>query len=77
MSGSQTNEVETFSAEGRVSVKVAPTWKAGRLKTAVGDKLGLKFASLPLFGLFEGPLDAPNRSELFHLTCFTYEPTLA
>ncbi|CAI8008684.1 hypothetical protein GBAR_LOCUS5935 [Geodia barretti] len=60
MSGSQANEVETFSAEGRVSVRLAPPWKAGRLKAAVGDKLGLKSASLSLFGLFEGPLDAPN-----------------
>ena len=77
MSGSQANEVETFSAEGRVSVRLAPPWKAGRLKAAVVDKLGLKSASLSLFGLFEGPLDAPNRSELLHLTCSTYEPTLA
>ena len=68
MSGSQTSEVETFSPEGRMPVRLGPPpWKAGRVKAAVGETLGLKPASLPLFGLFEGTLDAPNRSELLIL----------
>ena len=61
MSGPQTNEVDTFSPQGRVSVRLAAPCKAGKMKAAVGEKLGLRPASLPLFALFEGPLGAQCR----------------
>ena len=61
MSGTRMNEVETFSQEGRVSVRLGPPWRADRVKAALGEMLGLKPASLPLFGVFEGSLDAPSR----------------
>ena len=60
-SGCQTNEVDTFGPLGRFSVRLPHPCKAGRMKMAVGEKLGLKPASLPLFALFEGPLGAPTR----------------
>ena len=64
MSGSLTVEVETFTPEGVVSVRVCPPWRGGSVKAAVGEKLGLKSSSLQLFSLFDGPLEAPVRSTL-------------
>lgn len=72
MSGSQTNEVETFLPERRsVSVRVSAPWKAARVKAAVGTALGLQPASLALFGLFRGLLEAPIRYNNEKITCYT------
>ena len=64
MSGYQTNEVATHSALGCFSVRQRHPCLARQLKAAVGEKLGLKYSSLQLFGLFEGPLGSPCRYEL-------------
>ena len=61
MSGSQTNEVDTYGPLGCFAVRRAHPCTARQLKAAVGEKLDLQLSSLPLFGLFEGPLGAPCR----------------
>ena len=66
MSGSQTNEVATFSHDlgGCISVRVSHPCSADKMKAAIGEHLGLKPTSLTLFGLFEGSLGSQTRSAL-------------
>lgn len=69
MSDSWTVEVKTYSSGreggagggGQLSVRLPKPCNCKQAKAAIAKRLGLKPQSLPLFGLFTGPLGRPNK----------------
>ena len=55
-----TVEVETFGAEPRLALTLPHPTSADQLKEAVAKRLGLRPASLSLFGIMLGPLGRPQ-----------------
>ena len=59
MSGSQTAEVKVYSSDDKIGVEIPHPSTCKETKVAIAKRLGMKIESLPLFGLFTGPLHSP------------------
>jgi len=59
--GSQTIEVKTYQDSEKLGVIIQHPSTCKQAKAAIAEKLQLKPQSLPLFGLFVGPLGSPSK----------------
>ena len=61
MSRSLSAKVKTYASEEKLVIQLSQPATSKQAKAAIGEKLGLKPKSLPLFGISIGPLDRPSK----------------